>query len=174
MSVFHKCFLAVSALMLTASVALSGGVASENKITLQNGYVLDTENNSVKITQYGKSVFQAGRPEVGNFVTSVNGPRDMTGNGIPDISVMWMLGRSSSAFVILEFGSSGLKTLYEVKGAPWQMNHLKSLSNEETLALINGTAEVPLPGNMMPIKKPLLMHQGQSGGSNRQPFPKLK
>lgn len=132
--------IAIAAFALSASVSMS--TAAEN-VAPPKGYSIVDEDKTYSISLNGETVFSIGF-DIGMMPFEIDGPRDMTGNGVPDLTVLWMTSRSTSDFAVFEFWPEGFATLFQTSGMTRDMlNTYSGLSDAQVAALVSGGVSSP-------------------------------
>nr|WP_320141212.1 hypothetical protein [uncultured Cohaesibacter sp.] len=130
--------LATLALMTTA---LLSGLNEAN--AAPQGYSITDTDKSYSIVLNGETVFEIGF-DIGMVPFEIDGPRDMNGNGVLDLTVLWMNSRSTAAFAVFEFWPEELGTLFKTSGPTQDMlQSFSKLSDADIAALVSGEMDAP-------------------------------
>ncbi|WP_319411962.1 hypothetical protein [uncultured Cohaesibacter sp.] len=127
-----------SSLAILALMTIAALPARAETPAIPDGYEITDTDMSYVISLKGETVFEIGF-NIGMAPFEIDGPRDMTGNGVPDLTVLWMNSRSTSAFAVFELRPEGLDTLFKSSGMTRDIvDRFSKLSDEDVTKLVSG------------------------------------
>jgi len=143
---------------LLAALALAGPLRAEAGETwpAPAGYEIVQSEAGLDIRFEGESAF-AVTTDTGELIFAVEGPRDMTGNGVAEVSVLWRSARSASSFAVVELKSGGPEVVFEDRGMTNEIvAAYDNISDEKVKGLVSGEIQpLQLRPQMMPQMSPV-------------------